>query len=387
MKLLFLLLVLFTLLGCQNSVEEDNQESENDNTADEETVNQTEQTDEESNHEDNQDDKQSTEDNENINTNSEAASDEGNESISSEGGQTSDTHFDVNSETVQQELFNLDQTEDSLSFSQDVITEGMTQTEVENLYGEYDLIYPGHGIPIIIYGNLGVRYSESFTDEAEEENVNPDENTVEDVFYFADTPYDEVISALGEPDTDVYETTEGPVGGILLMEYFLEEGDNSTFKGQFNLHEDDNGELIVDLFQIIEEPNDGEMLEPEDNQEYEVSELDVERMTFFIETYIDSLMNYYNNGDSDQLLTMTREESPNFWSLEENQESGNFSDHETYNIEILDVEKTRSGFLVTVEREYSHASSNGRETTEVVYNIIDSSQGFRVYDYEEEITE
>lgn len=168
------------------------------------------------------------------------------------------------------------------------------------------------------------------------------------------------------------------------MEYILDEEDNSTFKEQFNLHEDDNGELILDLFQIIEEPTDGEMLEPEDNnQENEVSELDEERMTFFIETYIDSLMDYYNNDDSDQLLTMTREESPNFWSLEENRESGNFSDHETYNIEILDVEKTRSGFLVTVEREYSHASSNGRETTEVVYNVIDSSQGFRVYDYEE----
>lgn len=204
MKYLLSLLSVILLIGCQNDNETDTQENQN---IEEDTDNETDQTAENDNEA--LDEEQDTDSNESTNNVSE-------EDTNSEENQTPDTQFDIDSETVQQELFNFEQTEDSLTFSQDVITESMTQTEVENLYGEYDLIYPGHGIPIIIYGNLGVRYSESFTDEAQEENINPDENTVEDVFYYADTPYDEVVSALGEPDTDVYETTEGPVGGIYI---------------------------------------------------------------------------------------------------------------------------------------------------------------------------
>lgn len=385
MKLFFSLLVILTLWGCQNDEQnEDTQEAGNENNSEEETDSQVEESgNDESTETDNQSESDTSEDTDSA-TNEEST-DETEENASSEDSSNEDTRFDINSDEVQDQLFNLDNADsNSLTFSQDVITEGMTQTEVEDLYGEFDLIYPGEGRPAVIYGNLGVSYSEAFPygtdDEQAREDIDPDENRVEDVFYYADVPYDEVISALGEPDTDVYETTEGPVGGLLLMEYELEERENSTIIGQFSLHEEDNGELVVDLLQINEEPNDGEMLEPEGT---EVSDEDEERINFFIETYIDSLMDYYNNGDSDRLLTMTQTESPNFWAIEENKESGDFSDHETYNIEILDIEETQSEFQVTVEREYSHASSDGRETTEVVYTIIETPRGFQVFDYEE----
>lgn len=301
---------------------------------------------------------------------------------SEEDTHTKNTHFDINSKAVQDELFNID--DNTLTFSQDVITEGMTQSEIEDLYGEYDLVYPGHGRPVVIYDNLGVIYSESFPygtdDEQAREDINPDENRVEDVLFYAGLPYDEVISAIGEPDTDVYETTEGPVSGLLLMEYNIDEQEDTITKGQFSLHEAENGELMVNILQINEEPTDAEAT---GMSESDVSDYDEETITSFIESYIDSLMDYYNNGDEDILLTMTPKESPNFQKIKRNKESDNFSNHETYHIEVLDITKESGEYSVTVEREYSHASSDGRETTEVIYTIVNTTNGFRVFDYEE----
>lgn len=367
--------------GSQEEVKNNNVENEEINNQQEEDAEADNNEEEQSNNMTEQDGREDRE----VEINDEASDETDKDTSSQEATNTKNTYFDINSKTVQDELFNIDDTNgNNLTFSQDVITEGMTQTEIEDLYGEYDLIYPGHGRPIVVYGNLGVSYSESFPygtdDEQAREDINPDENRVEDVFFYAGLPYEEVISAVGTPDTDVYETTGGPVSGLLLMEYNIDEQENTIIKGQFHLHENENGELMVDIFQINEEPLSDETLE---TNEPDVSSYDKETINSFIEAYIDNLMDYYNNGNEDALLTMTPKDSPNFQKLERNKESDNFSNHKTYSLEVLDISEELGEYSVTVEREYSHASSNGREKTQVVYTIFNTTNGFRVFDYEE----
>lgn len=315
-----------------------------------------------------------------------------NESMEESNDNLSDqntTSFDIHSDEVQEALFFPSSVEEeNLTFSQDVITQGMSQTEVEERYGTYDLIYPGHGAPVVIYGNLGVNYSETFPygtdDEQADEDINPDENIVEDVKFYAGLPYEEVVEALGEPDVDVYETEGGPVSGLQLMEYMIEDKENSTIKGLFRLHDDESGEKIVDLMTVDEVPDDVEestAQQPEESED--ISDEDEERIDLFIEGYINDLMAYYNNDDED-ILMRTREASPNYEKISSNRASGNYSNHETHALNIIDITKDEGNiYEVTVSREYSHETSNGRSVTEVEYSIVETPQGFMIYDYQE----
>lgn len=290
------------------------------------------------------------------------------------------TYFDIYSSDVQQLLLSSSSIDgDELTFSQDVITEGMSQTEIEAQYGAYDFVYPGHGRPVTIYGNLGVVFSEILphgsNDEFADETINPDENQVEDVIYYAGLSYDEVVDALGEPDVDVYETEEGPVSGLLFMEYVIENREDTTIMGRFWLHENESGEIMVDVMTVDEVPHD--VYNPGDRQ----SE-DVERIEIFISEYIDDLMEYYNNGNED-ILMRTDETSPNYETISANQASGDYSNHETYAININNITATEDNvYEVIVTREYSHATSNGRNITEVEYTIVDTPQGLMLYDYQ-----
>lgn len=299
------------------------------------------------------------------------------------------TSFDIHSDEVQQALFDSGSVKtENLTFSQDVITKGMSQSEVEERYGPYDWIYPGHGSPVVIYGNLGVNYSEVFpygtNDEQADEDINPDENIVEDVKFYAGLPYDEVVDALGAPDVDVYETEGGPVSGLQLMEYVIEDKEESTITGTFWLHDNESGEKIVDLMTVDEVPDHMEestVREPQESED--VSEDEEERMKAFISNYTDDLTNYYNNDEED-ILTFTREESPNYEKISVNKASGNYRNHRTYDVDVIDIKNNETNeYEVTVTRNYEHISSNGRRTTVVEYTIVNTPQGFMIYDYEE----
>lgn len=311
------------------------------------------------------------------------------EESSDDSSNAAATSFDIHSDEVQQALFDSDNVKtENLTFSQDVITKGMSQREVEERYGPYDLIYPGHGSPVVIYGNLGVNYSEVFpygtNDEQADEDINPDENIVEDVKFYAGLPYDEVVDALGAPDVDVYETEGGPVSGLQLMEYVIEDKEESTIKGTFWLHDNESGEKIVDLMTVDEVPDDTEgstVREPQGTED--VSEDEEERMKAFISNYTDDLTNYYNN-DEEAIHTFTREQSPNYEKISANKASGNYRNHRTYEVDVIDIENNEANeYEVTVTRNYEHISSNGRRTTVVEYTIVNTPQGFMIYDYEE----
>ncbi|WP_020008533.1 hypothetical protein [Salinicoccus albus] len=295
------------------------------------------------------------------------------------------TAFDIHSDAVQQALFSPSSIEEeNLTFSQDVITQGMSRAEVEEQYGTYDLIYPGEGAPVVIYGNLGVVYSDSRpfipNKDPGEENTTPDENNVEDVLFYAGLPYNEVVEALGEPDVGVYETEGGPVGGVQRMEYVIEDKETATVKGVFDLHENEAGEEIVGSMLVTEEPDDAD--ESTAQQPEESGTINRDRFDAFISNYINSLMAYYNNGN-DTILDYMREESPMYEKISSNKASGNYRNHETYHTEIIDITNVEGNvYEVIVSREYSHETSNGRSTTEVEYTIVETPQGFMIFDYQ-----
>ncbi|MFB9859600.1 hypothetical protein ACFPFV_11735 [Salinicoccus siamensis] len=298
------------------------------------------------------------------------------------------TVFDIHSDAVQQTLFNPDGVKtENLTFSQDVITEGMSRAEVEARYGTYDLIYPGHGGPVVIYGNLGVNYSDPGPfmngNKQTEETANPEENTVTNVMYYAGLPYEKVVDALGTPDVDVYETEGGPVSGQQLMKYEIEDKEDSTVIGTFWLHDNEAGEKIVDIMTMDDVPDDAEQVaDPNSEETDELSEQE-KRITQFIEGYIEELMAYYN-GNAQNIMTFTRESSPNFEKISANKDSGNYRNHETYGINVKDVTQSDGNtYEVTTSRKYSHATSNGKRLTEVEYSIVETPQGFMIFDYQE----
>jgi hypothetical protein len=53
-------------------------------------------------------------------------------------------------------------------------------------------------------------------------------------------------------------------------------------------------------------------------------------------------------------------------------------------VDVIDIKNNETNeYEVTVTRNYEHISSNGRRTTVVEYTIVNTPQGFMIYDYEE----
>ncbi|GAB3070413.1 hypothetical protein ACFOU0_09165 [Salinicoccus sesuvii] len=332
---------------------------------------------------------------------SEVSSDE---SSSEDTNDRNPTAFDIQSEDVQETLFDPAGVEtENPTFSQDAITLGMSQSEVEAQYGEPDFVYPGHGGPVINYGNLGLNYEDSSAflsnDNRERDAPDPDENTVINVMFYANLPYDEVVDALGSPDVDVYETEGGPVEGLQQMKYIIEEREETTIEGTFWLYDNEEGEKIVAVMTMDEVPDDAESVsnrgiegDEEDSEEDEtssssqetedVSESEKERITAFINSYAEELTNYYNDED-EVINTFTVEGSPNYEKISANKATGNYRNHETYDVDVTDIDIDAPDYTVTVSRDYEHISSNGRRTTVVEYTIINTPRGFRIFDYEE----
>lgn len=130
-----------------------------------------------------------------------------------------------------------------------------------------------------------------------------------------------------------------------------------------------------------EVPDDAEQVTAPDSQETEDLNAEEGRINSFIEGYIDELMAYYNDED---IITYTRETSPNFEKISSNKDSGNYRNHESYNINVNDITQSDGNvYEVAVSREYSHETSNGTRLTEVEYTIVETPQGFMVFDYQE----
>ena len=326
-------------------------------------------------------------------TGEQTAADQADQSDSS-----SDLMFDLNSPEVQAQLLGTSAGNDEGTFEQDFITEGMTQTEVEELYGSYEFTFYTGGASPAFHGNLGVVYSERAPygpgDDGSDSSINPDENYVEYVWYFAHITEEELVNALGQPDqyddgsrsmnglphyvyegegedgryfitgASTYNSPEGERIGLIKREIFVEDPKEQASS--------DNGERYFEDYYIEGFPI--ELTEEDDYFTYDTLR------NFIFKTYLDSLADYYNDENDDVLSIL---EGNALDKIQFNKASGNFADHQNYPGTTVSVQQiSEREYQITVNRTYLHATSNGQETSQVTYTVLDTNGMLKITDYE-----
>ena len=326
-------------------------------------------------------------------TGKQTAADQADQSDSS-----SDLMFDLNSPEVQAQLLGTSAGNDEGTFEQDFITEGMTQTEVEDLYGPYEFTFYTGGASPAFHGNLGVVYSERAPygpgDDGSDSSINPDENYVEYVWYFAHIESDELINALGEPDG--YNDGSQSMNGLPHYVYEGEGDDGRYYITGASTYNSPDGERIGLIKREIFDEDPKEQASSDNGERYfedyytegfpiELTEEDDyftydTLRNFIFKTYLDSLADYYNEENDDVLSIL---EGNALDKIQSNKASGNFANHQNYPGTTVSVEQiSEREYQITVNRTYSHATSNGQETSQVTYTVLDTNGMLKITDYE-----
>lgn len=311
---------------------------------------------------------------------------------------SSDLMFDLNSPEVQAQLLGTSAGNEEGTFEQDFITEGMTQTEVEDLYGPYEFTFYTGGASPAFHGNLGVVYSERAPygpgDDGSDSSINPDENYVEYVWYFAHIESDELINALGEPDG--YNDGSQSMNGLPHYVYEGEGDDGRYYITGASTYNSPEGERIGLIKREIFDENPKEQASSDNGERYfedyytegfpiELTEEDDyftydTLRNFIFKTYLDSLADYYNEENDDVLSIL---EGNALDKIQSNKASGNFANHQNYPGTTVSVEQiSEREYQITVNRTYSHATSNGQETSQVTYTVLDTNGMLKITDYE-----
>lgn len=366
--LIQIIVLVFVISACSNS--EENEEVTNESSKETETEESTESTeieteDNEPTEEDSTTEKQADdtegENEENIDTTSENPKD--------------DLYFDLNAPEVQAQFFSTTEGNEDGTFKQDLITNGMSQTEVEELYGPYEFTFPTGGGSPAIYGNLGVMYSErapygTGEDDSSNPNINPDENYVEYVWYYARVTGDELTQILGEPD--VYQEEES-MNGLPFYVYQGEGEDGRYYSTGASTYNSPDGEMVGLVKREIFDELPGEdkaMIEADEEEAISVIE----------ETYPPLLADYYNNETENVKRYVTGDALE---KIQANRETGDFADHQSISMEITNVEQlSDTDYQITANRTYSHATSNGEQTEEVTYTLTQDGNTFVITDFE-----
>lgn len=338
---------------------------------------------------------------ENNNGSSESAEDKDNQTTESEEHtkvSNSALLFDINSPEVQSQLLGTSAGNDQGTFEQDVITEGMTQTEVEELYGPYEFTFYSGGASPAFHGNLGVVYSEGAPygpgDDGSDSSINPDENYVEYVWYFAHITEEELINALGEPDQ--YDDGSRSMNGLPHYVYEGEGEDGRYFITGASTYNSPEGERIGLIKREIFDEDPKEQASSDNGKRYfedyytegfpiELTEEDDyftydTLRNFIFKTYLDSLADYYNDENDDVLSIL---EGNALDKIQANKASGNFADHQNYPGTTVSVQQiSEREYQITVKRTYSHATSNGQETSQVTYTVLDTNGMLKITDYQ-----
>lgn len=338
---------------------------------------------------------------ENNNGSSESAEDKDNQTTESEEhtkASNSALLFDINSPEVQSQLLGTSAGNDQGTFEQDVITEGMTQTEVEELYGPYEFTFYAGGASPAFHGNLGVVYSERAPygpgDDGSDRSINPDENYVEYVWYFAHITEEELINALGEPDQ--YDDGSRSMNGLPHYVYEGEGEDGRYFITGASTYNSPEGERIGLIKREIFDEDPKEQASSDNGKRYfedyytegfpiELTEEDDyftydTLRNFIFKTYLDSLADYYNDENDDVLSIL---EGNALDKIQANKASGNFADHQNYPGTTVSVQQiSEREYQITVNRTYSHATSNGQETSQVTYTVLDTNGMLKITDYQ-----
>lgn len=326
-------------------------------------------------------------------TGKQTAADQADQSDSS-----SDLMFDLNSPEVQAQLLGTSAGNDEGTFEQDFITEGMTQTEVEELYDPYEFTFYSGGASPAFHGNLGVVYSERAPygpgDDGSDSSINPDENYVEYVWYYAHIESDELINALGEPDD--YNDGSQSMNGLPHYVYEGEGDDGRYYITGASTYNSPEGERIGLIKREIFDEDPKEQASSDNGERYfedyytegfpvELTEEDDyftydTLRNFIFKTYLDNLADYYNDENDDVLSIL---EGNALDKIQANKASGNFADHQNYPGTTASVQQiSEREYQITVNRTYSHATSNGQETSQVTYTVLDTNGMLKITDYE-----
>ncbi|MBF0754183.1 hypothetical protein E4T89_07820 [Jeotgalicoccus nanhaiensis] len=326
-------------------------------------------------------------------TGKQTAADQADQSDSS-----SDLMFDLNSPEVQAQLLGTSAGNDEGTFEQDFITEGMTQTEVEELYDPYEFTFYSGGASPAFHGNLGVVYSERAPygpgDDGSDSSINPDENYVEYVWYYAHIESDELINALGEPDD--YNDGSQSMNGLPHYVYEGEGDDGRYYITGASTYNSPEGERIGLIKREIFDEDPKEQASSDNGERYfedyytegfpvELTEEDDyftydTLRNFIFKTYLDNLADYYNDENDDVLSIL---EGNALDKIQANKASGNFADHQNYPGTTASVQQiSEREYQITVNRTYSHATSNGQETRQVTYTVLDTNGMLKITDYE-----
>src|SRR5699024_10281256 len=174
----------------------------------------------------------------------------------SETSDRSSLNFDIDSPEVQAYINKNDNYDDEGNFIQDAISIGMTQTDIEALYGTHDFIIPSPSTEAAaIYENIAVIYEERGPYVADtNSNINPDKNRVKRVLYFPNMTTDAVLNVMGKPDQQlenlmgtqnyIYEgeSSNDEWGTVILSEIETPEGLKigplSVFKDEISSNDD-----------------------------------------------------------------------------------------------------------------------------------------------------
>src|SRR5699024_4391508 len=101
---------------------------------------------------------------------------------------------------------------------------------------------------------------------------------------------------------------------------------------------------------------------------------------FIFKTYLDNLADYYNDENDDVLSIL---EGNALDKIQANKASGNFADHQNYPGTTVSVQQiSEREYQITVNRTYSHATSNGQETSQVTYTVLDTNGMLKITNYE-----
>ena len=306
--------------------------------------------------------------------------------------------FDINSLEVQSQLLGTSAGNDQGTFEQDLITEGMTQTEVEELYGPYEFTFYSGGASPAFHGNLGVVYSERAPygpgDDGSDSSINPDENYVEYVWYFAHITEEELINALGQPDQ--YDDGSRSMNGLPHYVYEGEGEDGRYFITGASTYNSPEGQRIGLIKREIFDENPQTQSSSNNDERYfdkyytegfpvKLTEEDDyftydTLRNFIFKTYLDSLADYYNDENNDVLSIL---EGAALDKIQVNKASGNFADHQNYPGTTVSVQQiSEREYQITVNRTYSHATSNGQETSQVTYTVLDTNGVLKITDYQ-----
>lgn len=271
----------------------------------------------------------------------------------------------------------------------------MSQTEVEEMYGTYDFSFYYQGADPAFYENLAVVYSElgpygsGDGSDASMNDINPDENIVESVYYYAGITESEMIAALDEPD-DQDDGSRSMNG----LPYYIYQGtgqdDRYYITGASTINTPDGERIGLIMREVFDEdPNEASQPtineedipvteEPDPNAEIK-DEYDYE---YLLTEYLQRLARHYNYDNYDDVYYYLKRGSPAYDKIADNKASGHFTGRETDSVELVEMTDLGDGTVkLNANRVYSHDNSNGRRIANVDYIV--NAETHEVLDFEQ----